>query len=179
MTVKAPESVKNLADLYGFAPIEFERVGKTLDSIASINPLDASARYWLATVRPDGRPHAMPIGILWHGARFYFSANADSQKAKNIARDPHCVVTIAAPGLDIVAEGKAVKVQDEAKLQRLADAFGASAGGWHPTVKDGAFWHEYSAPSAGPPPWEVYEITPETFYGLATAEPYGATRFRL
>ena len=36
----------------------------------------------------------------------------------------------------------------------------------------------FSAPAAGPPPWDVYEFTPETVYALATAEPGGATRFR-
>jgi hypothetical protein len=33
-------------------------------------------------------------------------------------------------------------------------------GGWAPTVADGGFTHEYSAPSAGPPPLYVYEFTP-------------------
>ena len=46
-------------------------------------------------------------------------------------------------------------------------------------VRDGAFWHEYSAPSAGPPPWDVYEITPTTIFAVATREPHGATRWRL
>ena len=50
---------------------------------------------------------------------------------------------------------------------------------WGPQARDGAFWHEYSAPSAGPPPWDVYEITPTTFYAVANAEPFGATRWRL
>jgi hypothetical protein len=35
-----------------------------------------------------------------------------------------------------------------------------------------------SAPSAGPPPWDLYELTPTTVFGLATAEPNGATRWR-
>jgi hypothetical protein len=52
-------------------------------------------------------------------------------------------------------------------------------GGWDPQVRDGAFWHEYSAPSAGPPPWDVYEITPTTIFAVATAEPNGATRWKL
>jgi len=30
-----------------------------------------------------------------------------------------------------------------------------------------------------PPPWDFYQITPSTVLGLATAEPYGATRWRL
>jgi hypothetical protein len=34
------------------------------------------------------------------------------------------------------------------------------------------------APSAGPPPWYLYEITPRTAFGVATVEPNGATRWR-
>ena len=177
MIATQPKSTKNL-DGYGFPPIEFDRAVAALDSIAPMPPTEAAGRYWLATVRPDGRPHVMPVGILWHDRAFYFSAGAGTQKAKNMARDPRCIITIAAPGLDIVAEGAAARVTDEAKVQRLADAFGA-AGGWHPTVKDAAFWHEYSAPSAGPPPWDVYEITPTTVYAVASGEPHGATRWRL
>jgi nitroimidazol reductase NimA-like FMN-containing flavoprotein (pyridoxamine 5'-phosphate oxidase superfamily) len=178
MTVKEPIAEKNL-DGYGFPPIDWERVRTALDGIAALSPLEPSTRYWLGTVRPDGRPHIMPVGILWHDGVFYFSAGAGTQKAKNIARDPRCVLSISTTGIDILAEGTAEKVTDEATLQRIADAFGASAGGWHPTVRDSAFWHEYSAPSAGPPPWDLYRVTPATFYGLASAEPFGATRWRV
>lgn len=73
-------------------------------------------------------------------------------------------------------EGEAKKVTEEARLQRIADVYAAS--GWQPTVRDGAFYAEYSAPSAGPPPWKVYEVTPKTVFALGTAEPYGATRWR-
>jgi len=76
----------------------------------------------------------------------------------------------------LVIEGEAAKVTEEAKLQRIADAY--TSEGWAPTVRDGAFYAEYSAPSAGPPPWEVYEVIPATVFGLGTAEPYGAMRWR-
>jgi len=36
----------------------------------------------------------------------------------------------------------------------------------------------FSAPSAGPPPWHLYLFTSHTAFGVATAEPYGATRWR-
>ena len=75
-----------------------------------------------------------------------------------------------------MVEGEAVKVTDADRLQRLADVYAAN--GWGPTVRDGAFYHEYSAPSAGPPPWDLYRFTPTTVFGLATAEPSGATRWR-
>ena len=176
MTAKQPTAEKNL-DGYGFPPIEWERLRAALEAVAPMPHEEPSSRYWLGTVRADGRPHVMPVGILWYDDAFWFTAGAGTQKAKNIARDRRCVVSIATTGIDIVAEGTAEKVTDEPTLQRLADAYGA--GGWHPTVKDGAFWHEYSAPSAGPPPWDLYRVTPTTFYGLAAAEPFGATRWRV
>lgn len=39
------------------------------------------------------------------------------------------------------------------------------------------FTHEFSAPSAGPPPWFLYEFTPEDVYAVGTKEPGGATRW--
>jgi len=44
-------------------------------------------------------------------------------------------------------------------------------------VADGGFTHEYSAPSAGPPPWYVYEFVPDDAYAVATKAPGGATRW--
>jgi hypothetical protein len=45
------------------------------------------------------------------------------------------------------------------------------------TAKDGVFIAPYSAPSAGPPPWHVYEFTITTAFAVASAEPHGATRW--
>ena len=36
------------------------------------------------------------------------------------------------------------------------DAALFAEGGWAPTVADGGFTHQFSAPSDGPPPWYVY-----------------------
>jgi PPOX class probable F420-dependent enzyme len=169
-----PGAEKNL-DGYGLAPLTWERVIASLDATRGMDVQDKAGSYWLATTRPDGRPHVMPVGIVWDGGTFYFSAGAGSQKARNLARDPRCTITVASPGTDVVAEGEARIVRDDAELRRVATLFND----WGPEVRDGAFWHEYSAPSAGPPPWDVYEMTPRTIYGLATAEPYGATRWRM
>jgi hypothetical protein len=67
------------------------------------------------------------------------------------------------------------RVTDDAMLQQLAGVF--AEGGWAPTVADGGFTHEFSAPSAGSPPWHVYEITLENVYAVATKEPGGAARW--
>ena len=47
------------------------------------------------------------------------------------------------------------------------------------TVEGDALTAEFSAPAAGPPPWNAYRIVPSTVFALGTAEPYGATRFDL
>jgi hypothetical protein len=41
-----------------------------------------------------------------------------------------------------------------------------------------ALTSDFSAPSAGPPPWFVYRLTPNTATAVATVEPGGATRWR-
>ncbi len=80
------------------------------------------------------------------------------------------------PNLDLVIEGTATRVTDEATLQRLAQHYADQ--GWPARVSDGALTAEYSAPSAGPPPWFLYFVTPKIVFGVATAEPNGATRWK-
>lgn len=70
-----------------------------------------------------------------------------------------------------------MKVRDEAELQRIAGLY-ASKYGWHLKVHNGAYLADYGAPSAGPPPYELYKVQPVTVYGLGTEEPFGATRWR-
>ena len=69
-------------------------------------------------------------------------------------------------------------ISDHALAQRIAEVYRAQ--GWPATVIEGtaSLTAEYSAPSAGPPPWDVYQVTPQTVYALETAEPYGATKFQ-
>ena len=79
-------------------------------------------------------------------------------------------------GLDLVFEGEAVQVTDAPTLEALAARF--RDGGWPVQVEGDAFTAPYSAPSAGPPPWNLYRFTFHTVFGVGTAEPHGATRWR-
>jgi hypothetical protein len=162
---------KNL-DIYGNEPIPWSRPLQELEKFQA-GPGEA---IWLATTRPDGRPHVAGVGALWFDGRFFFTSGAGTRKSRNLAKNPHCVFALSLPSIDLVVEGTVMRVIDDATLHRLADRF--KAGGWEPAVKDGAFTAEYSAPSAGPPPWDVYVVTATTAFGVATAEPYGATRWR-
>ena len=178
MAEPKPVTERNL-DGYGAPLIPWARVHERLEADLSQTPGSGGPdrhTCWLATVRPDGRPHVMPVGAIWLDGAFYFTSGAATRKGQNLAHDPRCVITVATHEFDLVVEGEAVKVADEATLRRVAAAYAAQ--GWQPTVRDGAFYAEYSAPSAGPPPWDVYQVTPATVFALGTAEPYGATRWR-
>ena len=139
------------------------------------NPAEPGQSYWLATTGADGAPHVVGIGAIWFGGRFWFTSGPKTQKSKNLANDNRCVITGSVPGLDLTVEGEATKVTDQETLERIAAAYAEH--GWAPTVSDGAFTHEYSAQTAGPPPWYLYEMRPTRAFGLGTAEPYGATRW--
>jgi hypothetical protein len=160
---------KNL-DIYGNEPIPWSR------ALAQLEGSGGGATYWLATTRPDGRPHLAAVGGLWVDGKVYFTSGAAARKSRDLGANPHCAVAVSLPGLDLVIEGTVARVTDEATLARLAERYAAQ--GWPATVDDGALTAPYSAPSAGPPPWDLYAITPVTAFGVATAEPHGATRWR-
>jgi hypothetical protein len=69
-------------------------------------------------------------------------------------------------------------VTDPATVARLAETW--AAGGWPCRVDESgtALTAEFSAPSAGKPPWHVYRITPVSAVALSTVEPGGATRWQ-
>ena len=162
---------KNL-DIYGNEPIPWSRPLAELEKFES----GPSTSVWLATTRPDGRPHVAGVGALWLDGNFYVVSGPGTRKSRNLAANANCVISVGLSGIDLVVEGTAERVTDEATLQRVADRYRAQ--GWPTEVKDGAFTAPYSAPSAGPPPWDVYSITPTTVFGVATADPNGATRWR-
>ncbi len=158
-------------DIYGHPPLPWSRAEQQLEGAVGQN-----VTHFLATVRPDGRPHVAGVGALWVDGKFYFVSGARTRKSRNLAQRADCVISVKLPELDLVVEGAAAKVTDGPTLERLAKLYDAQ--GWPATVEDGAFTAPYSAPSAGPPPWDLYEFTPRTAFAVAGAEPYGATRWR-
>jgi len=164
-----PTLIQKNLDIYGDKPIPWSRALEQLDA-------GPDGTFWLATTRPDGRPHLTAVGALWVDGKIYFTTGAGTRKGRNLMENANCVISISLKGLDLVIEGSAVKVTDEETLRRLAKRYADQ--GWPAKVKDGALTAEYSASSAGPPPWDLYVVTPSTAFGVATAEPNGATRWR-
>jgi hypothetical protein len=161
---------KNL-DIYGHAEIPWSRAREAL--LASAGP---DVTFFLGTARPDGTPHAAGIGAVWADDTLWFVSGPKTRKSRNLAANPVCTVSARLPGIDLVLEGHAERVTDTDTLERVAAVY--RDGGWPAQVEGDAFTAPYSAPSAGPPPWYVYRFKLRTAFGVAGAEPYGATRWR-
>ncbi len=70
---------------------------------------------WLASVRPDGRPHLVPVWFLWEGETILLFSKPENQKVRNLRQNP--AVTVALDSTDegddvIVLEGIAAIIDD-------------------------------------------------------------------
>ena len=171
----------NLADLYhspllDWAPIQ-ARLAAGLGQAPGTGGPDRHT-CWLATINPDGSPHVTGIGALWADGCWWFETGRDTRKGKNLARDSRCTLSVAAREFDLVVEGEAALVMDAATVADLAARWAAA--GWPARTDDTgvALTAEFSAPSAGPPPWHVYRLTPRTATAVGTIDPGGATQWR-
>lgn len=138
--------------------------------------LEGAEIYWLTTVRRDGRPHVTPVGAAWDDGALHFCTGPEEQKARNIESNTHCAVTTGCnaigEGLDVVVEGEAVRVTDDARLQRLADAWRAKYGDdWVFEVRDGMFHHDAGQAL-------VFEVAATAVFGFAKGEHSSQTRWR-
>ena len=55
----------------------------------AISRLRAAMIYWLATTRPDGRPHSMPVWGVWVDGALWFGTYG--QKVRNLEHVPYAV----------------------------------------------------------------------------------------
>jgi hypothetical protein len=86
--------------------------------------LTQARNYWVATTRPDGSPHAMPVWGLWFEGAFYFSSSPDSRKARNLASNPAVVVHLESGDEVVILEGQVTHATDEKLLERLSEDYG-------------------------------------------------------
>jgi PPOX class probable F420-dependent enzyme len=72
---------------------------------------------WLGTVRPDGRPHLIPVWFFWDGETITIYSQPDNQKMRNLQHDTR--VTLA---LNTADEGEDVVI-----VEGIAELPGKSA----------------------------------------------------
>lgn len=130
--------------------------------------LESSKTYWVATTRPDGRPHAMPIWGAWVDEAFWMEGGAQTRRARNIALNPAAVVHLERGDDVVIVEGLAERVHDldPALVERLRSGF-AKYRASHQYEPDPRDW-------AG---GAIWRISPSIAFGWS-AYPTDATRWR-
>jgi nitroimidazol reductase NimA-like FMN-containing flavoprotein (pyridoxamine 5'-phosphate oxidase superfamily) len=80
----------------------------------------AAINYWVATSRPDGRPHVSPTWAVWHEDRLYFDGSPETRRMKNLTKNPHVAVHLEDGTQAVIVEGTAGAVGKPAR--ELAEA---------------------------------------------------------
>ncbi|MGH2938922.1 MAG: pyridoxamine 5'-phosphate oxidase family protein [Solirubrobacterales bacterium] len=141
--------------------------------------------FWISTVRPDGRPHVTPLIAVWHDDAIWFATGPDERKALNLESNRSVALTtgqsdLAAGALDIVLEGVAEQVTDDAELEPIAAAFAAKYGReiWDYSARDGAF-------DCGPPTRDgavvralAFRLRPVRGLGFRKGDEFSQTTWR-
>ena len=170
---REPLETTNLDPSSAAPPIPWSEMRERLEA----GPLGDDTAAYLGTVRPDGRPHSAGVGPAWFEDALFFQTGPATRKGRNLARDPRCTLSVATQTFDRVVEGEAAMVTDAPTVARLADRW--AEGGWPCRVDASgtALTADFSAPSAGAPPWRVYRMRVTSATALQTIEPGGATRW--
>jgi Pyridoxamine 5'-phosphate oxidase len=133
---------------YGIRPVDAG--GGPLPWSWAVERLERAHNYWLATSRPDGRPHLAAVWGVWLDGAFHFSTGGRSRKARNLAADARCVVTPEHAEEAVVLEGVADRVTDRRQLARLLAEYDRKYGSGFPDPADNP----------------VFAVAPRVVFGL-------------
>jgi PPOX class probable F420-dependent enzyme len=171
----APMTIEVTAEIHGFSAS-----GATPAPWAEgLELVRGAGTFWISTVRPDGRPHVTPLIAVWHDDAIWFTTGAEEVKGRNLERNPACALTTGrselSGGFDVVLEGVAEQVGDEAQLEAVARAFAQKygRGTWDFVVVDGAFRHRGRTARA-----LVYRVRPARGLGFRKGDEFSQTSWR-
>jgi hypothetical protein len=83
--------------------------------------LEEAQRYWLATTRPDGRPHVVPIDGVWVDGLWYFGGHPATVHQRNLRSNTNIALHLEDAMSVVIVEGRAEWVTPSATVaKRLA-----------------------------------------------------------
>ena len=82
-----------------------ETIEGILDWSSVEERLEGSLHYWMATTRPDGRPHVVPRWGVWVDGRFWYDGAVDTLHVRNLNANPACVLHLEDGRQAVIVEG--------------------------------------------------------------------------
>jgi nitroimidazol reductase NimA-like FMN-containing flavoprotein (pyridoxamine 5'-phosphate oxidase superfamily) len=106
-----------------------ESLEGTLDWSYVTQRMEAARNYWIATTRPDGRPHVTPVWGVWVDDTFYHGSDPATRRGRNLAANPAMAVHLEDGTEVVIVEGRAEFLTEDdldlALVKRIGDAFEA------------------------------------------------------
>jgi len=126
--------------------------------------LTSATTYWIATVRPDGRPHCRPVWGVWLEGAVWFSTG--SLAGRNLVHNDAITVHLDDGDAALIVEGRAARVRDRTELESMCEVYGPKYD-WpmHPTgvdTENPGIGDDHGA--NGP----VFRVNPDTVFGWTT-----------
>ena len=87
--------------------------------------LETEKNIWVASVRPDGRPHLAPVWFAWHAGKLYLCTGPGSVKARNISQNPRVALALEDGSHPVICEGIAAPAlaPGSAEMAKVAAIF--------------------------------------------------------
>jgi hypothetical protein len=139
--------------------------------------LAAQRYYWVATVGPGGQPQVRPVLAVRLGSAMYTTSKPTARKARNLASNPRCALIADSGDIHLVVEGVAAPVADAGTLDAVAAAYREKYD-WPVVVERGLFDAPYGAPTAGPPPYELFQLRPSAVFAFVAGGDFGPASTR-
>jgi hypothetical protein len=130
--------------------------GELLPWSWAVERLVPARTYWIATTRPDGRPHCRPVWGIWLPEGFWFSTG--SLARHNLVVEPHITVHLESGDQVVILEGVAAAATANEQLQPFLAAYNRKYDWDLVATSDGV---ADSSGAEGP----VYLVRPEVIFG--------------
>ncbi len=157
MDVPQPDR-PDIPDSFGFAIEDYPHTPLSWDWVTE--RLTAARNYWVASVRPSGRPHSVPVWGVWVDNAFHFATDPLSVTANSLKLNPEGVVNLES-GDDVVILQGAFELHNS--TDRIRDAFNA----------------KYELPWGADETIPVFSLTPRKVLAWTEQDyPSNATRWR-
>lgn len=104
---RAVDMLRAMTDIRADRPVMPEGYGvpETTEGLLAWSHVEArlvdATEYWLASTRPDGRPHVVPRWGVWLDGAFFYDGSPTTRHACNVAENPACALHLES-GTDVV-----------------------------------------------------------------------------
>jgi hypothetical protein len=130
--------------------------------------LVANRNFWVVSVSPDQRPHAMPVWGVWleQAQEFWFSCAPGARKARNLRANPRVTIATSDTVEVVTIEGRAREANDDPGESAAIDVYTAKY--WPPDQAGpmGDFLRSNA----------LFAVTPERGFGIVEHEEEFARR---